>query len=1484
MTYPRQYVQYVRGFSESDDDDDVSSMSGMAVAVEVGDGEMMDGSRTAPYRRRNSAAHAHNTQAAAAAVTAYSLNNPSTAEPSFYSFPAYSRWSTTGSSSLNHLYPPPSRQHRCCCLSFRATPTRSLHLRFLKALGWTLLALIVILLIGSIFEPLFIQPDGWMDCTDQHCTKVKPASKLKLTVDLPLPTPQSTQKLHVDLPVPGVNPDTLLVSALRHRDVSDGEVHAIQNPEFFKEWHERTVTDFLDRKKIKPKASSNNNTKSATSSSSRAQLDDDPVSELTRASDADDSVAPFVSRRLYGRGSIHTDASRTREVFDSERKQLEKSYLDLVPWLPHHMRLQTKKKVKDVKSGQPTTETTTTMKTTKPLLTRASLDATTAFLTANYPGCLWMRVWIVDSNLYIHSFNTRKVDRQTLDDPKAPTSSASAASSPSSPTHTAAKSMSMGGTNPTNVFGYESSRLNHFLMMLLHVVRTSYSTRLTSDASFHDLPPQPPAATGSEDAFPNTDALFVLGDQPCVNMTNIVEQYENISAFIRKEHAQRAKKNEEQPATSTQETQKQQQQTTESNNDRATAAPSSTSTAAPIRPRTVRPSSSPLASFIAIDESMTTAEAKDSAAAATATDAIDVSGDGSDDAPPAPTEFVSEGLELHVNDGVLSALHGSPAFSDPIATEPTASSTTNTFIDRASGLLQSILSFQTGYGDDMTKPLLVFPRMLSQELSERERVLNDIRRGIYPKPPQQFAPIFTIRQPSAAMLPPPILPTLQEEVNASPLLHALPATTRPSLFNLLFSTHQTMLHSPSLLLPDFTRWSELVTMEAEDRAISAALRTPKSAVAQGMAQEGVRESGGLEEEVADLIKPIEDVDDQPHAHPSTVPDAAPTSESDGVPSVTSDPVDLLKALKRHELHRNQISHLRSAKRIMLILQPLPVVQRKQLQDELDELEIAGLAHIDTRDIHGMGEPGKPSAEAQGMDDGKARKSTGGSKKMRTGLSLQQRMLRKLHVLLKHRLVHIHDYPTEEETAAELASLPAGLEGQAILASRRRKRKLEGEILLKEIMSIMNDHFIAYSILDEQRAFEQQYSTGFKLFDAHSIVPPSCHLPLVVYEETAVNAREDGGANGGGGGRGEPAGTSTSSINALPGSWAQWLWTCDYLVLREVRPTPQLDRQQPSSATASESSSSLSSSRRSSSSSRLPPLLLPASNSFDEYWSVTYEPYKHYLPFVLHLSEAHQPEPKTLIEATEQEKQVEQEYHEIHAAAAHAAIHASHDPTAQGSHRSVRHRLMASTVPTALHKSSTILHLLPLLHELFRADWTLLLDPQRSHAHSTHNPAAAKMQLHEATASNEHEQIIKNTLEKHQGKKIELEEESVKGEDDGELLTAFEARHSCSSHFTSLVDSLRCLWCLRVTSRHWMRTVMSPEYITGYMHKLFTLYTHSLADAPTKEDVKLELSAAHAATNKEDGMARGRPMTKIKTQSDVREFIKQLVFNTGENEE
>ena len=57
--------------------------------------------------------------------------------------------------------------------------------------------------------------------------------------------------------------------------------------------------------------------------------------------------------------------------------------------------------------------------------------------------------------------------------------------------------------------------------------------------------------------------------------------------------------------------------------------------------------------------------------------------------------------------------------------------------------------------------------------------------------------------------------------------------------------------------------------------------------------------------------------------------------------------------------------------------------------------------------------------------------------------------------------------------------------------------------------------------------------------------------------------------------------------------------------------------------------------------------------------------------------------------------------------------------------------------------------------------------------------------------------------------------------------------------------------------------MAPEYIAQYLRKLFTLYSHSLAEPPAFADV-------HAA---------GDSLTRIKTQAEAREWIKQVVFST-----
>lgn len=267
---------------------------------------------------------------------------------------------------------------------------------------------------------------------------------------------------------------------------------------------------------------------------------------------------------------------------------------------------------------------------------------------------------------------------------------------------------------------------------------------------------------------------------------------------------------------------------------------------------------------------------------------------------------------------------------------------------------------------------------------------------------------------------------------------------------------------------------------------------------------------------------------------------------------------------------------------------------------------------------------------------------------------------------------------------------------------------------------------------------------------------------------------------------------------------------------------------------------------------LPPLILPATNSFDEYWSVTHEPYKHYLPFMMSI---------------ETDLPVQSMTTEEHHAASQVNPARTSHPVLTQIQASFRTRLLQASVPGAFSTSAKILHLLPLLHQLFAADWTLKLQPHVAHKHEVLNVNARKKALHEE--GTEHEEAAKEHLEAtHPEVTTQLntdDSESGESESDSQL-QSFEERHSCSSHFTSLADSLTCLWCVRVSSRHWLRTVMSPEYIASYTRKLLTLYGHALKDTPTRQELE-----AHPELIQR--------MTKIKTQTEVREFIKQLVFST-----
>ena len=1175
---------------------------------------------------------------------------------------------SSSSTSSSHDHEPPV--HTCCCLKFRATKNRKLHVAFCKALGITLLCLLCIFLFGFVLEPIMIDEDGWMDCLDAECTLVVPRPRLM-----------------------NREPGESVLGKAYHRTDSS-EAHAIQSPQWHDEWHERTVQDFLDRKKNQAET----------------------LAKLVRETDENDHAGVNVEKTLYSTdASIHTDISRSREIFDAEKLQLEKAYMNLVPWLPHHMRLGTTPK--DVPANTPLPAA----KTTKPILSRSMLDQTTAFLTETYPGCMWLRLWIVDATLYVHSFNTRKYSRDNSN---------------------------AAFNAPTNVFGSESARLNHFLMMMLHVLSSSTSLRLAADIKFHDLPPQPTSASGSEDYFPDLDAIFLLGDAPCSNMTKSVVEYERVREWLRR-NGGKGEYTEEAAEMFHQE------------------------------------------SF----DGMTMLQV----------------GEG---ALSKPKEVIMLQTEEAITSyaGPAAAAKGAAvlltASIGDIPPAPSASSA-----DSINPMFHSILSFQNGYGDENTRELLLLPRKMQTEMTRHEKIASDMLRGIYPRPPAIFSPVFTIRQPVSAIAPPP------PEVFAHPVkpsskeAHAstLGEPSQPSSFSLanhIWNIHQAMHSSPSLLLPDFTRWSQLLAMAEENNAAATGLIAPEHVNGESPL-DAEKAEGGLDEESST---------------------AAPDFGS-SLPTI--------QALKLHQLHNKQIEALRAKKKIMLVLSPLPgilsphdaALARKQLQDELDELEIEGLASMNVRDVNNMEsaqEKGQPASGKQ--------------------LTLQQRMLRKVHVLLKHRLVHAHDYIRVNTTHPQPTTV------------QQRKAKMDGQSMLQDIMTLLEDHYSDYSFLQEQRDFSEAEGTGFKLYSKESIVPPSCHLPLVVYEESAVNTHEDGGLHTtSSGGNVEPA--SSSTISLQPGSWAHWLWTCDYLVLREVqvlpRPITPLDEEpveeQPKKAGKK--------SRKSKSKSLPkppppPPFLLSASNSFDEYWSVTYEPYKHYLPFVLSIGEVDGGAGETVL-MTEEEREADRQLDELHAK--NAAVHPHSHPVLTQLRASFRTRALQATIPSAFDTRAAVLHLLPLLHQLYATDWTLQLSAHSSHVHSVANMYAAKKGLHEE--GEEHEDAAKAQMEAAGGAAAE----AVRAAEKMEGQKTYAERHSCSSNFHTLADSLSCLWCVRASSRHWMRTVMSPEYIASYMRKLFTLYAHSLSQKPEKSEVEVATA--------------GKRLTKIQTQSEVREWIKQVVFST-----
>lgn len=1177
------------------------------------------------------------------------------------------------STSSSHDHAPP--QHTCCCLTFRATKNRKLHVAFCKALGITLLCLVGIFLFGFLLEPIMIDEDGWMDCLDAECTLVVPRPRIMNRE-------------------PG---ESVLGKAYHKTDSS--EAHAIQSPQWHDEWHERTVQDFLDRKRSQAEA----------------------LAKLVRESDENDHAGVNVEKTLYSTdASIHTDISRSREIFDAEKLQLEKAYMNLVPWLPHHMRLGTTPK--DVPANAPLPAA----KTTKPLLSRAMLDQTTAFLTETYPGCMWLRLWIVDATLYVHSFNTRKYSKD---------------------------SSNAALNAPTNVFGSESARLNHFLMMMLHVLSSSTSLRLAADIKFHDLPPQPTSASGSEDSFPDLDAIFLLGDAPCANMTRGVVEYERVREWLRRNGGTKEEYSEE-------------------------AA------------EMFHAQSFGGMTMIQMEESVSATLAG---------------------APGQPNMLQMEEA-VSAQAGPVAAAKGTavPLTASIGAIAPTPSPSSS--VDSINPMFHSILSFQNGYGDENTRELLLLPRKMQTEMTRHEKVASDMLRGIYPLPPGIFSPVFTMRQPVSAVAPPPTEVFAQiGEKGATASIGEKSQPASFSLWNHLWNVHQTMHSSPGLLLPDFTRWSQLLAMAEENTAAAAALVPPHLDGDPTSPTLDEKEEGGLDEE-------------------SSLPAA---DFGAALPTI--------HALKLHQLHNKQISALRAKKKIMLVLSPLPgilspsdsVLARKQLQDELDELEVEGLASMNVRDVNNLEsaqEKGQPASGKQ--------------------LTLQQRMLRKVHVLLKHRLVHAHDYIRVNSST---------FQAQANTV-QQRKAKMDGQSMLQDIMTLLEDHYSDYSFLQEQRDFSEAEGTGFKLYSKDSIVPPSCHLPLVVYEESAVNTHEDGGLHTSSSG-GNVEAASSSTISPVPGSWAHWLWTCDYLVLREVqvlpRPATPLDEglveEEPKKTSSKKSKKPTKAPKKPP---PPPPFLLPASNSFDEYWSVTYEPYKHYLPFVLSVDHTEGEAGETVL-MTEEEREADRQLDALHARNPSAQPH-SH-PVLTQLRASFRTRALQATIPSAFDTRAAVLHLLPLLHQLYATDWTLQLSAHSSHVHAVANVYAAKKGLHEE--GEEHEDAAKAQMEAAGG----VAAEAVRAAEKMEGQRTFAERHSCSSNFRTLADSLSCLWCVRASSRHWMRTVMSPEYIASYMRKLFTLYAHSLSQQPGKREV-------------EDATA-GKRLTKIQTQSEVREWIKQVVFST-----
>ena len=1280
------------GDTSSDEESPEAQPLTGAIAVKVNEG-----------RKRTTAAGRANNHAAAS------------------SSPISSPHDLTLNGSINATYarrgavPMPSASSICCCLSLRSPTTRRLHWAFCKALAWTCLALLLVFLLGVVVEPLFLEPDGWMDCVDAGCTIVKPPPTLLGGASLPIPSVGEEDEGLMRF-APRADPHSLLVSAIKKTDAS--AEHAITSPAFFHDWHEQTVSDFLDRRKeVAAAVFGPDGTPVAGATGAAAARE---VDELTRASDAGDHASPVLAKQLYmtGDGSVHTDASRSRELHDGEKAQLEKAYRDLVPWLPHHMRL-----------GMPLAlSVPVSSKTTAPLLSREMLDATAEHLTNHCPGCMWLRVWIVDSTLYVHSFNERKETEFSSSARGAQVEDVDVSSS------------------PTNVFGYESSRLNHFLMMLLHVLSLSLSGRLRGDTSFHSLPAQPASATGAEDAFPPVDLLFSIGDQPCGNLSKQVHDLENWRWQLTREV------------------------------EKATAAQAAATAAA-------AGGAAARAAFLQMDE-----ELSPEAASPAAPSAIDVADDED-------TAELEESVDVEADVAGVSSLVSRLPGAAAIREQPS--------------VFHSILSFQSGYGDESTRELLLLPRTLEEEVSYQERLKAQLRRGKYPKPPKHLAPVFGIRQTSAAsMVPPPgALAHLGGSITTTAAAEALQGF---SLAGALFASRQLLLSSPTLLLPDFTRWSELVAIEEESQSAAVQhLVAPKSA---GPEAQHTREEGGLEEDAAVV---------------------AGSEDAEGAPAASLDPahgaaLPTIHALKLHQLHNKQIAHLRSTQKIMLVLSPLPALSPKQLADQADELEVSGLSRLNPKDIHNL-----------------ENNPLGAPDRTKAPPTLVQRMLDKMHILLKHRLVHSWDYP---------AFSPDGRVVEPEEPGVRHKNKVDGEGLLNDIMSLLRSHYESYSGLVEQREFEEKFGTGFKIYDSNSIVPVDCHLPFVVYEESAANVPRVR-THGGRAEAAQAARGGDSNINPAPGTWAHWMWRCDYLVLREVN---VVERSAEDSASHQADPTS---------GHPLPPLILPASNSFDEYWSVSYEAYKHWLPFVLRMRDVRVPHP-----VSHEEEANDNALRAVGRKAQGNDIthrNVAHDPILAQIRSSFRRQMLQASVPLAFSTSASVLHLLPLLHQLYSTDWTLALSKHdgNAHPHDVLNADARKKGLHEE--GSQHEDAAKELMGAaarhaiHHGEHADGSDPNPHDDAADTPLKSFEERHSCSAHFTSLADSLSCLWCVRASSRHWLRSVMSPEYIAAYTRKLFTLYSHALVSPPTAKDV------AEATV----------PLIKLKTQSDVREFIKQLVFST-----